>query len=532
LSTDNPRAQRLWRAACPNCGAPVEFRSATSASAVCGFCRSTLVRDGETLRRVGESAELFDDFSPLQLGTTGRHLGETFTLIGRLQYGYAEGTWSEWHALFDTGRSAWLSEDNGRYVLSFEAPLDGAVPAPSTLKPGTSVVLQGVAWQVASRLSARLMAAQGELPRPPTPRLGEFEVVDLRNGQGEVATLEFSVPGEPSFSVGRSASLAELALQGLRTGPSERTLGSRSVRSVNCPQCGAAIELRLASTQSASCHQCHALVDVSSEAGAALASVQQTAQPPAGQAPRLPLGATGRMALEDGVPLDWQVVGYQVREDVPEDGESPTPWSEYLLFHSTAGFAFLVDTADGWSLVRPLTGAPEVRGNRALWEGASYLEKYRYQARVTWVDGEFYWRVQRDQDCEVTDYGGVGSAGDRLLSREQTPDEVTWSGGRTVSAQSVADAFSQPGIAAPAVSPDVKPLAARTAMSLTALFVILFALILLAVLMARCSADDCAEVRRTFGTDSAEARQCERSGSPGRVSGGSYGGYSTGGGHK
>jgi hypothetical protein len=49
---------RVYRAACPNCGAPVEFASAASASAVCSYCRSTLVRDGDALRRIGVVAEL------------------------------------------------------------------------------------------------------------------------------------------------------------------------------------------------------------------------------------------------------------------------------------------------------------------------------------------------------------------------------------------------------------------------------------------------------------------------------------------
>ena len=75
--------QRAYRAACPNCGAPVEFRSPASAFAVCSFCRSTIVRDGEALRRIGKSAELFDDHSPLQLGASGRLDGLGFTLIGR-----------------------------------------------------------------------------------------------------------------------------------------------------------------------------------------------------------------------------------------------------------------------------------------------------------------------------------------------------------------------------------------------------------------------------------------------------------------
>ncbi|HZF80825.1 MAG TPA: hypothetical protein VEZ89_13665, partial [Rubrivivax sp.] len=81
--------QRAYRAACPNCGAPVDFASAASAGAVCSFCRSSLVRDGDALRRIGVSGELFDDHSPLQLGARGTRQGVAFTLVGRLQYGYS-----------------------------------------------------------------------------------------------------------------------------------------------------------------------------------------------------------------------------------------------------------------------------------------------------------------------------------------------------------------------------------------------------------------------------------------------------------
>ncbi|TAK77063.1 MAG: DUF4178 domain-containing protein, partial [Aquabacterium sp.] len=86
---------RAWRALCPNCGAPVEFQSAASPMAVCGFCRSTLVREGEALRRIGQSAELFDDHTPLQLGAAGSWQGAGFVLVGRLQLRYAQGTWNE-----------------------------------------------------------------------------------------------------------------------------------------------------------------------------------------------------------------------------------------------------------------------------------------------------------------------------------------------------------------------------------------------------------------------------------------------------
>ena len=79
-------AERVYRAPCPGCGAPVEFQSAQSTHAVCGYCQSIVVREGEVLKRIGKMAELFDDHSPLQLGASGRIDGKPFTLVGRLQY--------------------------------------------------------------------------------------------------------------------------------------------------------------------------------------------------------------------------------------------------------------------------------------------------------------------------------------------------------------------------------------------------------------------------------------------------------------
>jgi Domain of unknown function (DUF4178) len=186
LATE-PSPQRAYRAACPNCGAPVDFRSSASAVAVCGFCRSTVVREGDALRKIGQSAELFDDHSPLQLGAAGRAQGAPFTLVGRLQYRYAEGTWNEWHALFDNGRSGWLSEDNGRYVLAFDATLEGAAPATDSLRPGQQISVGGQSWSVASVVAAKLIAAQGELPAKPNLERG-FVVVDLRNARSTIRT--------------------------------------------------------------------------------------------------------------------------------------------------------------------------------------------------------------------------------------------------------------------------------------------------------------------------------------------------------
>ena len=83
-----------------------------------------------------------------------------------------------------------------------------------------------------------------------------------------------------------------------------------------------------------------------------------------GAEPLIPLGTSGKLAL-DGRELEWQVVGYQERCDVPADSDDEqTFWREYLLFNRQEGFVFLVDSEDGWSWVKPLTGAPQVRGER------------------------------------------------------------------------------------------------------------------------------------------------------------------------
>ncbi|MDO9071806.1 MAG: DUF4178 domain-containing protein [Rubrivivax sp.] len=515
--------QRAYRAACPNCGAPVDFASAASTSAVCSFCRSTLVRDGEALRRIGTSAELFDDHSPLQLGVRGTRQGMAFTLVGRLQYGYEAGTWNEWHALFDNGRSAWLSEDNGAYVIAFDAARPGDAPALDGLRAGQRVLADGRAWDVASVVRARLIAAQGELPAPPRLQ-GEFTVVDLRNSAGEVATLDDIDAQRPGWSVGRSVLLAELALQGLKEA-SEKTLGARGVE---CPSCGTALDVKLATTQSLVCTNCAAVVDISQGVGADLAFYKQNN---VGAEPRLPLGRSGPLAL-GGPLLHWQVVGYLERCDIPGPGDDETSfWREYLLYNTTAGFAFLVDTDDGWSWVRPITGAPAVRGQTARWDGVDYRQRWAYAAKVTWVQGEFYWRVQRDERAQVADYEGTGAAATRRLSREQTTAEVTWSAGETLPAATVADAF---GLARSALPGDVVPTAFKATGVPKALIIFLVVMVAVIVL-SQCGDDQCTDIKNTFGAASAEYQQCARNRASGgaRIGGGSYGGWSSGGGgHK
>ncbi|MFZ5485480.1 MAG: DUF4178 domain-containing protein [Pseudomonadota bacterium] len=515
--------QRHYRAPCPGCGAPVEFRSAQSTHAVCAYCQSTVVRSGEVLARLGRMAELFDDHSPLQLGASGRFQeggkALAFTLVGRLQYKSSTGVWSEWYALLDDGNIAWLAEDNGAYV--FTRPLAPRRPLPDAarFRVGTGTAIAGKPFSVTFNEQVALIAAQGELPK--LPPLGvPFAVVELRSADGEVLSLEYNPasagaapalaaapdpataatlqPAAPSVSRGRAVSLDELQLQGLK----DESAREEKARQFSCPHCGAPVQVQLERSKSVTCSACHSIIDLSQGLGGELRHAEQD-EP---VQPLIPLGATGQL---QGVP--WQVVGFQHRMGQVPGEDELFGWDEYLLYHRQRGFCFLVDSTEGWSLVRPTTGAPTLAGRNArtvTYLGSTYTLQYSYEAETTYVAGEFYWPVVRGQKTFNRDFASAKG----LLSMEQTATEVTWSAGSRLRSDTVAQAFGLQDQAAMFRRDDVKPFSAAPQLSLRTIVIVVLLLIVLLILLRSC------------GPTSV--------GSGIRSAGGSYGGYSSGGGHK
>ena len=515
--------QRAYRAACPGCGAPVSFRSAQSTHAVCGYCHSTVVRRGEVLSRIGKMAELFDDHSPLQLGATGRiaatrgatAVTQDFVVVGRLQYQSAQGVWTEWAVLQDDGQSATLSEDNGSYVYARPRELGRALPDAAHFRLGATTAIDGRSYTVTSVAEVQLRAAEGELAH--LPELGRpFALVELRSqgdpggkgSQGAVLSLDYSptLLGQPPVaSLGHEVQLDALAMTGLKPQAEREEKG----RQFNCPACGAPVTVELGSTKRLTCASCHSLIDLTQGVGAELLQARQR-EP---VEPLIALGSTGRV---QGRP--WQVVGFQHRMgSEPDDPHEHFGWNEYLLYNAKMGFQFLVDAEDGWSLVKPTTGVPVLGfgGKSATYLGTQYALQYAYNAETTYVAGEFYWPVERGQKSFNRDF----AAGQSLLSQEQTPREITWSSGSRLHAKVVADAFGLQDQLASMARHDAAPTSLAKGPSQMVIVVTIFLIIVLLAWLD--STDDC---------DPSLQNCAAASGT--RSSGGSWGGYSSGGSHK
>lgn len=419
-------------ASCPSCGAPVVFQSASSIFGVCAYCQSTLVRHDQNLEDIGKMAALVEDRSPLQLGAEGSYRGVHFALIGRIQLKYSQGTWNEWHLLFDDIRTGWLSEAGGEYVLTLMRPVQEPLPDFETLKIGQRLQVASQVWTVSNLERAECVAGQGELPFKvgagyPVP------AADLRSDQA-FATLDYSET-PPLLYIGEAVDFKSLKMAGLREG---MAVPSATVQAqvFRCPSCGAPMSARSADILAVGCGTCGAVVDTSDANHRVLTTALGMARDMVD--PRLPLGSKGRL---DGKPAE--VIGFLVKrckvEGIPYD------WSEYLLAGDHGIYRWLTEYNGHWNVVDVLSKPPKTSGIIEVDSIRFDSELFKHfsttpVAEVVQVNGEFTWRVRRGETNRVVDY----VAPPRMLSRESTDKDLNWSLGTYVEPAVIAQAFKLP----------------------------------------------------------------------------------------
>ena len=205
-------------AACPNCGATIEFRWSSAVQTVCPYCKAVLVRRDVDLEKVGMVGDLPPTSSPIQLGTEGRWQDDGFVVVGRIVYRYDRGGWNEWYLRTMRGESAWLSDAQGDLAISAPARQPGLLPAATHLRVGQWYVIDDTRFRVASLTRARYAGVEGELPFTTWDR-DESLFADLdTEGSGDAlrfATIDYS-DDAPVAYVGEYVELEQLAARNLR----------------------------------------------------------------------------------------------------------------------------------------------------------------------------------------------------------------------------------------------------------------------------------------------------------------------------
>lgn len=410
---------------------------------VCPYCRSVVARGDRGLENLGQVAALIDTGSPLRVGLAGKYRKNGFRITGRTQMRHqAGGVWDEWYAAFDDGRWGWLAEAQGRYYVTFATASDAPPLEQLELGRGVEAVGDLVANEIGT---AELASAEGEIPWRAQPG-STYDYADLTGTDGKFATIDYSEDKPLVFS-GWETSLAQLGLEDTAA-RAKKITASR----INCPNCGGPLDLRMGEqTERIYCPNCGSALDVAGDKLALLHAAKQKKK----IEPIIPLGTEGTV---DGI--EYVVAGFMERA---VDFDVTYYWNEYLLFNHEAGFRWLVHSDDHWSFVHNVP-AGEVHDSGSTNAPAKHIsyggKRYRLfqvaEARVTYVLGEFYWKVSVGERAGTADY----IAPPHGMSKEVTVSgarEVNYSHAVYMTRKEVQKAFGVEGLARPRMVGPMQP---------------------------------------------------------------------------
>jgi hypothetical protein len=208
-----------------------------------------------------------------------------------------------------------------------------------------------------------------------------------------------------------------------------------SVKGLNCPNCGAAIELRSGElAQTVACSSCAAVLDPKDPNLKVLQEFKGAMK----WQPIIPLGTRGKLK---GDP--YEVIGFQVRGIRVDDVDYF--WSEYLLWNPYKGFRYLSEYDGHWNDIVVVKTTPEEKahGRQPIvqYMGTTFRHFQSAVASTKFVIGEFPWEVRLGDKARTRDF----VAPPHMLSEEATADETTWSLGTYTSPAYIWEVFKLQG---------------------------------------------------------------------------------------
>jgi len=203
------------------------------------------------------------------------------------------------------------------------------------------------------------------------------------------------------------------------------------VKTFKCPSCGNSLTLRgMEKTESIACEACGSVIDLTDENLRIIATYQSKVK----HKPLIPLGSRGNVRGDL-----FETIGYMRRAITVEGVDYE--WGEYLLFNPYKGFRWLAEYNGHWNFLKAASNIPqpEAEGARpsVKYLDQTFLQFQSGKVRVVYVLGEFYWKVQAGETCQVTDY----ISPPLILSREKTDQEVVWTIGEYLEPETLWSSF-------------------------------------------------------------------------------------------
>ncbi|WP_232495338.1 DUF4178 domain-containing protein [Novosphingobium kaempferiae] len=205
---------------CPSCGAPLPVRSAAMPYATCANCQSLVMREGLAAQDMGKVAVLPVDVSPIQLGTTLHVEDMVLQVVGRVRWGWTDGSWNEWLLEGGDGVERWLGEAMGAFMLTaarpdlLDRPMLHGFAAGGEIAVGTRLDIEGVSLVAIDCKEAQCLGSEGDLPFP-TLSGRTMTSIDFRGPNREAVSLQRDDRGASAW-LGYYSALGALMPRNLR----------------------------------------------------------------------------------------------------------------------------------------------------------------------------------------------------------------------------------------------------------------------------------------------------------------------------
>ncbi len=457
---------------CHGCGAPVEFKTTSSIVAVCPYCSTVVAKSQEDIESYSKKSSIIQDFSKIQIGTTGRFKTHNFSVIGRIQIKYYYGFWNEWYILFDNGLTGWLSDVLDEYIVTIETSSENknilkelwdlnfsdlnfenqnnklSVPVVfDNVEIGKNYFFNNTAFFCQDISIGEIIGAQGEIGFD-IKKHSSFKAIDFKK-ENKFITADYSEENNPPIIyIGESLNEAELLFSNTRSLDEINNSNGAykgKLTSLKCPNCGSSNPKVNGVSNTLFCISCNSKIDISTNTAEILIKTNSIDGGKNEQEYKTTLKCGDKGVIQG---KKYLVIGVVLKEN---PNYPDYQWTEYLLYQAggSGTYIWLIeDRSDinaDWKISKSIIDLPNDNLSSLTYKTQKYNtdEESIYSGKTLAVWGAFNWEINVNDIINVVDYYSANKK--TCISKEiistNTHKEISYSYLVDIPKQDIYDTF-------------------------------------------------------------------------------------------